>query len=84
MDAVLMADCTGGADALVQPWVWILWIAVSPLLQLFGDQMYMHLNVSDAHMCITCLHNRHVCRRAQPCTWRPYLRRLCTAILYTQ
>jgi hypothetical protein len=36
---------TGGVDAIVRPWVWILFIALAPLLQNSAEQLYMYYSM---------------------------------------
>ncbi|KAF7797042.1 hypothetical protein EIP86_008234 [Pleurotus ostreatoroseus] len=42
--SLVITALTGGEDATVKPWVWILWIVVGPLFQNIFFQLYIYLS----------------------------------------
>jgi hypothetical protein len=56
---------SGGRDAVVRPWVWILFIALSPILQNAAEQLYLYYNTRAAthiEAVITAVVYRHSLR----------------------
>ena len=40
-----------GKDAIVKPWLWIVWLGVSPMLNTLGQQLYIFISVGQ-YLCL--------------------------------